>query len=62
MDLIKVDDCLTRIYNENNVTYFENETNSQICDPQNSSYPSPILSKTPYEIGEKIYVDRCRIF
>ena len=57
MDLIKVDDCLTRIYNENNVTYFENETNSQICDPQNSSYPSPILSKTPYEIGEKIYVD-----
>jgi len=57
MYLISADDCLTRIYNENNETYFENETNSEICHPKNASYPSPILPKTPYELEEKIYVD-----
>lgn len=57
MYLITVDDCLARIYNEENVTYFENETNTNICDPKSSYYPSPILLKTPYEIGQKIYVD-----
>ena len=48
MELTKAKDYISKIYNENNITFYQGESND---------YTNPIVSLIPYEIGEKIFFD-----
>jgi len=53
MYLLETNACLTKISCGTN-EYFKSDTNLEICTPNESSYPSLVLTHTPYEIGETI--------
>ena len=58
MELIKTDDCISKIYKNYNNTNFIFFQNDNICDPNiNDIYPYTLISYIPYEYGEKIYFD-----
>ena len=58
MYLLETNVCLTKIYNkQKDEIYFQSQTSPEACDSNDLNYPSLKLEHTPYELGEKIYVD-----
>ena len=55
MEIIEVDDCIGKIYLEDNTILYER--NYQFCDGPQIEYPNPIVDKIPYDIGQKIFID-----
>ena len=57
MEIVSVDDCVTKIYFENNTKIYENKEYNTICDSGNSIKDNPVVENLPYEIGQKIFVE-----
>ena len=55
MEIIEVDDCIGKIYLEDNTILYER--NYPFCDGPQIEYPNPIVDKIPYDIGQKIFID-----
>ena len=55
MEIIEVDDCIGKIYLEDNTILYER--NYPFCDGSQIVYPNPIVDKIPYDIGQKIFID-----
>ena len=55
MEIIEVDDCIDKIYLEDNTILYER--NFSNCYFEGNQYPNPIIDKIPYDIGQKIFID-----
>ena len=57
MNLIEVDDCLVKVYKEEDSPFFEfkNEINKTTCKIGTYDYPNPLINKTIYNFGDIIY-------
>ena len=54
MSLINIDDCIEKIYIDENIQLYLKPDN--ICHTNHKNFPEPILNQIPYDIGQKIYV------
>ena len=57
IELLKIDDCISRIYTEDNETIFQYYNFSIGCSSKVNQYPNPLISTIPYQIGQKIFID-----
>ena len=51
MEIIEVDDCIDKIYLEDNTILYER--NFSNCYFEGNPYPNPIIDKISYDIGQK---------
>ena len=57
IELSRVDDCISRIYTDNNDTIFEYYNITLPCLFNIEDYPNPLVLLFPYEFGQKIFFD-----
>jgi len=57
MILESVDDCITKIYYENNTIIYKNKNSETKCDSNVHIEDNPIIDYLPYSLGQKIKVE-----
>ena len=57
IELLQLDDCISRIYTDNNDTIFEYYNITLPCFFHANDYPNPLVLLLPYEFGQKILFD-----
>ena len=57
MILVSVDDCITKIYYENNTNIYENKNSETKCDSNVHIEDNPLVDYLPYSLGQKINVE-----
>ena len=57
MILESVDDCITKMYYENNTIIYKNKNSETKCDSNVHIEDNPIIDYLPYSLGQKIKVE-----
>ena len=57
IEIVLIDDCIARIYTEDNETILQYYNFTLDCKSTTDDYPNPIISSIPYEIGQKLFID-----